>query len=247
MTATLTSSLEDYLEAIFHIISEKRAARPKDIARRLNVANSSVTGALRALSEKNLVEYSPYDVVFLTEEGAGIAKDVIRRHEVLRDFFVKVLYIDEKTADEAACQMEHGIPKEVVERLVAFAEYVETCPRGNAKWIEGFGYRCDSHGEGSAGDSCSQHRAKTGIQLTDPEERHPIKLKDLKPGQKARIVNIAVKGDTRKRIVEMGVTRGSLVEVERVAPLGDPIDVKVRGYHLSLRKSEAGSIDVEIV
>lgn len=71
------------------------------------------------------------------------------------------------------------------------------------------------------------------------------KLKNLKPGQKGRVLKISARGELNKRIVEMGVTPGSVVEVERVAPLGDPIDIKVKGYHLSLRKEEADGIEVE--
>ena len=48
-----------------------------------------------------------------------------------------------------------------------------------------------------------------------------------------------------KRLVEMGISRGSVIEVERVAPLGDPIEVKVKGYHLSIRKEEAQNIEVQ--
>jgi Fe2+ transport system protein FeoA len=71
------------------------------------------------------------------------------------------------------------------------------------------------------------------------------KLKDLKPGQKGKVLKINVRGEMNKRIVEMGVTPGAVVEVERVAPLGDPIDIKVKGYHLSLRKDEAEGIEIE--
>jgi len=82
LTDTLTASLEDYLEAIFHIIAEKQAVRPKDIAKRLKVSNSSVTGALRSLADKELINYAPYDVISLTPSGETAAKDVIRRHEL---------------------------------------------------------------------------------------------------------------------------------------------------------------------
>ena len=71
------------------------------------------------------------------------------------------------------------------------------------------------------------------------------RLKDLKPGQKGKVLKINVRGEVNKRIVEMGITPGAVVEVERVAPLGDPIDVKVKGYHLSLRKDEAEGIEIE--
>lgn len=72
-----------------------------------------------------------------------------------------------------------------------------------------------------------------------------LRLKDLRPGQKGKVLKVTGRSETRKRIVEMGVTAGAVVEVERVAPLGDPIEVKVKGYHLSLRKDEAAGIEIE--
>jgi len=69
-------------------------------------------------------------------------------------------------------------------------------------------------------------------------------LNELKPGERARIEKVGGSGAVKRRIRDMGVTNGSLVEVVRVAPMGDPIDVKVRGYHLSLRKEEAADIHV---
>ena len=72
-----------------------------------------------------------------------------------------------------------------------------------------------------------------------------VRLRDLEPGQKCKVVRISTRGETHKRIAEMGVTPGAVLEIERVAPLGDPVEVKVRGYHLSLRKDEAEGIEVE--
>lgn len=74
-----------------------------------------------------------------------------------------------------------------------------------------------------------------------------VTLDTISPGKKARVVSIGGDGSIKKRVTEMGVTRGSVVEVERVAPLGDPMDIKVRGYRLSLRKEEASHIVVEEV
>jgi DtxR family Mn-dependent transcriptional regulator len=248
LTDTLTASLEDYLEAIFHIIEDKHAARPKDIAKRLKVSNSSVTGALRSLADKNLINYAPYDLVSLTSAGKAAAKDVVRRHEVLRDFFVKVLAVDEATADKAACEMEHSIPRIILERFIQFVEFVDTCPRGGSKWIAGFGYRCD---HGDIADNCEKcivlalEEVKKRKQEGDLKTMTAANLKDLKPGQKGKVLKISARGEASKRIVEMGVTPGAVVEIERVAPLGDPIDIKVKGYHLSLRKEEAQGIEIE--
>jgi DtxR family Mn-dependent transcriptional regulator len=246
----LTASLEDYLEAIFNIIAEKEAVRPKDIAKRLRVSNASVTGALRSLSEKELINYAPFDVITLTPAGRDAARDVIRRHEVLRDFFVKVLAVDEAEADEAACQMEHSIPGLILDRFIRFVEFVETCPRGGGKWIAGFGYQCE-HGEPREDcedcvsmclDELKTRRTQGGRKTVTK-----LKLKDLKPRQKCRVTKVKVRGETNKRILEMGVTPGAVIELERIAPLGDPIDVKVKGYHLSLRKEEAEGIEVELI
>lgn len=77
--------------------------------------------------------------------------------------------------------------------------------------------------------------------------RTSVKMKDLKPGQKGKVLKISAQGAANKRLVEMGVTVGSVIEVERVAPLGDPVDIKVKGYHLSLRKNEAEGIEIELL
>lgn len=251
MTSTmmLTASLEDYLETIFHIIAEKQVARPKDIAGQLKVSYASVTGALRVLADKGLINYSPYDVITLTSKGKSAAEDVVRRHEALRNFFVNVLAVDEKDADEAACKMEHVIPDIILERFIRFAEFVEVCPRGGSKWVAGFGYQCDHGMDRENCEKCISQQLEEYKKRKALEERKPMMkktLRDLKPGQKAKILKVRGLGEAAKRIAEMGMIPGTLVEVERVAPLGDPIDVKVRGYHLSLRKEEAGQVDVEL-
>lgn len=69
-------------------------------------------------------------------------------------------------------------------------------------------------------------------------------LKDLKPGEEAKVIGIGEKGPLRRRIMDMGVTPGASVKVIKIAPLGDPIEVNIRGYELSLRKDEAGQIEV---
>lgn len=138
----LTASQEDYLEAIYVISEEKMAARAKDIAQNIGVKASSVTGALRTLGKMGLINYAPYDLITLTDDGRKVAEEIVSRHKALNNFLIKVLGIEEEEADEAACKMEHSIPKEIVERLVKYAEYVERCPKGGINWESGFGYYC---------------------------------------------------------------------------------------------------------
>jgi len=71
-------------------------------------------------------------------------------------------------------------------------------------------------------------------------------LRDLKIGQTGVVVRVKGKGSIKQRMMDMGVVSGSEVRVIRVAPLGDPIEISLKGYNLSLRKSEAQDIMVEI-
>ena len=70
-------------------------------------------------------------------------------------------------------------------------------------------------------------------------------LKDIKPGATVHIAKIGGQGPIKRRIMEMGITKGVEVYVRKVAPLGDPVEVTVRGYELSLRKADAELIEVE--
>ena len=142
---SLTASQEDYLEAIYHISEEKMAARAKDISTYLGVRASSVTGALRVLGKLGLVNYAPYDLITLTDQGRLAAEDIVSRHRALEHFLIHVLGVGKKEADEAACKMEHSVPKAIIERFVKYAEYVEKCPKGGITWDSGFGYFC-KHG-----------------------------------------------------------------------------------------------------
>lgn len=67
-------------------------------------------------------------------------------------------------------------------------------------------------------------------------------LKDLKPGQQGVVASIGTSGPSKRRIMDMGITPGVNVKIIKIAPLGDPIEIHVRGYELSLRKEEAQQI-----
>lgn len=137
-TAKLSESMEDYLEAILDLEERYKVARTKDIAEKLGVQRGSVTGALKNLGEKGLINYAPYSFITLTKEGEKIAKEVRRCHMVLTDFLFRVLQLDADTASEAACRMEHTMDKHSIDRLVHFVEFIDTCPRTGAEWVESF-------------------------------------------------------------------------------------------------------------
>ncbi len=70
-------------------------------------------------------------------------------------------------------------------------------------------------------------------------------LRDLKIGESAKVTKVHGEGALRRRIMDMGITKGVEVRVRKVAPLGDPIEITVRGYELTLRKADAEMVEVE--
>ena len=70
-------------------------------------------------------------------------------------------------------------------------------------------------------------------------------LKELKVGQTATVVRLHGEGPVRRRIMDMGLTKGTEVYLRKVAPLGDPLELTVRGYELSIRKADAAMVEVE--
>jgi len=124
----LSESLEDYLETILELQTTKTVARSKDIADKMDIKRGSVTGMLKKLADSRLINYEPYGYVTLTPEGKKIAQDVEQRHIFLKDFFHRILGVDEETAEKTGCQMEHAINKETFKKFREFVAKVDSCP-----------------------------------------------------------------------------------------------------------------------
>ena len=113
---TMTQSLEDYLEAIYLLIMEGKAAQVVDVARMLSVRMPSVVRALRELKRLELVVQEPYSSISLTEKGRRVAHQVFDRHRLLRSFLIK-LGVSRRIADRDARLMEHILSAETLERI----------------------------------------------------------------------------------------------------------------------------------
>jgi DtxR family Mn-dependent transcriptional regulator len=141
-TDNLSASLEDYLEAIFNLAGNSKVAHSKDIAKLLNVSRSSVTGALRVLKEKGLANYKPYDSVTLTEAGQVAAAEIVRKHNILKSFFINILGIEADIAQQAACKAEHTLGTDVIARLLSFIEFVTKNDENDLNLTERFKKFC---------------------------------------------------------------------------------------------------------
>ena len=123
---SLSMASEDYLESIYRLMVEQDAfesgIRSVDVAEQLEVSKASVNKAIATLKEHGMVEQTRYGRVMLTEEGMVYGKDVWSRHRMLRTFLTKGLGVDDETADEEACLMEHAISDESFEKWVAYID-----------------------------------------------------------------------------------------------------------------------------
>ncbi|NQV33237.1 MAG: metal-dependent transcriptional regulator, partial [Phycisphaeraceae bacterium] len=184
----------------------------------------------------------------LTPEGYERAQQVIQKHEVLKDFFVEVLGLDVALADEGACKLEHGLPDGIMERLLAFTEFVQFCPRCRDPWRDQFLAHCVER-KAPACESCLEGCMNTfkEDQAIDSLEEESLWLSDMKPGQRCIVKRVQNRRGLSRRLVEMGVTRGTVIEMATPAPFGDPLKLKIKGYYLSLRQEEAACIEVQVL
>ena len=244
-TTLLTSSLEDYLEVIAELAETEKEVRGSMIADRMGVKRPSVTYAIHLLSEKGFVEYTPYGPICLTEEGKKEAAEVRRRHAALRIFLSDILGVEKNKAASFACKMEHVIDDEITSRLVEFLDFIEHCPSLTQGFLQPSSEPCELSG----GECICRQEQVPHVKTPLTEEIFPLKvptstLDKILVGQSAIVVQ--VHGNERRRhlLAELGFTRNTTVQVIRVAPLGDPAEVEVRGTRLSLSRKDAANIEV---
>ena len=115
----MTKSLEDYIEVVYVLIHEKNRARVRDIATALKVMMPSVVKGISELKKLELVTQEPYGDVELTAKGRRIATMILNRHNKIREFLM-LLGVSKRIADKDACQMEHILSVETMDRIRDF-------------------------------------------------------------------------------------------------------------------------------
>ena len=119
----MSQSVEDYLERIYLFIKENnRPIKTTELAKLLNIKPSAVTNMAKKLHKLGYVNYEPYIGITLTEKGIKEAEKILDKHRTIKMFLVECLGLDEKTASEEACKLEHALSDEILERLKIFME-----------------------------------------------------------------------------------------------------------------------------
>jgi len=233
----LSASLEDYIEAIFNLARESKVARSKDIAERLNVSKSSVTGALRLLKEKGLAHYEPYGYVTLTKPGRAAAAEIVQKHNVLKSFFEKVLGIQIDLAQEAACRAEHALGPEIIARLLAFCEFAACKADDGNDLTKQFQRFCQEKDR-----DCHAQTPNTALKPSaDTAQVRPLSMVGV--GEKVKVAKIEAGRDLNSRLAAMGLVPNTEVTVVSNAHPG-PFVLNVKGSKVMLGRGMAHNIMV---
>jgi len=110
---TLSENVEMYLETIYVLTEKGDLARTKDIAAEWQVSAPSATEMVQKLAAAGYLHYEPYKGSSLTKQGVEIGRAVIRKHRLLERFLTDIVGVENPRAEEAACRMEHAIPREM--------------------------------------------------------------------------------------------------------------------------------------
>lgn len=223
----LSASLEDYLEAIFNLSNAGKVARSKDISELLKVSKSSVTGALKTLSERGLINYRPYDPISLTQEGHTLASTVAKKHDVIKSFFVDVLGVNETVAQKAACEAEHSLGVEITNKLLDFIEFVTGHADDGIDLPEQFKKFCM--------DRSSRPLNRSG-RITKP-------LSNVIAGDTVTVASINAGDGMKGRLLAMGMVPNAQVTVVANNPTG-PFVVSVKGSKIMLGRAMVHKIMV---
>jgi DtxR family Mn-dependent transcriptional regulator len=215
MRAEVSSSVEEYLEAIYRLQEKHGSARTKDLAEMMEVALGTVTNTVAMLKRRGFVLREPYRGAKLTEIGQKIALGVLRRHRLAERLATDILRLSWSKAHEVGCKLEHALDDETLKALNKALGHPKTCPHGNA--------------------------IPTGCGVVVEEETTP--LSNLKPQGSGTIVKIAQESrDLLQYLESVRLVPGGEVEVERKASVDGSMTVKVADTRLSLSRDVSSVI-----
>jgi DtxR family Mn-dependent transcriptional regulator len=233
----MSTSTEEYLEALYTLTQNNTPASTSDISKHLDIAPASVTEMLKKLANNGYVNYTPRQGVTLTQKGFELAEKMTRKHRLLERFLHDVLHIGNDRVHKEACAMEHALSDETERALCLTLKAPNKCP-DDGKVVP----PCDL-----GFSSCEECRKWAGSNLEEVGRRdtNVVSVSTLKEKQEGTIAFI--RGDSKilRRLLDLGLTPGTRVNVTRVAPLKGPVEIAVRGSRLALGDEIACNVFVE--
>ena len=232
-TAKESKNIEEYMEALYSLTRNGNKASTSEISLRLNVAPPSVTEMLKKLEKKGYVEYSAY-----RGSGLKLGEKVTRKHRLLERFLYDILHIRKDQVHAQACEMEHALSDDAEESLCRFLKHPDKCP-DDGETIPACNLPF------STCEECVEMH-KRGLEEVGKRQQNLVSICNLKTGASAKISFIRGEHRVLQRLLDMGLTPGTSIKVERVAPLKGPVEVCVRGSKIALGQDIAVNVFVEI-
>lgn len=232
-----SKSTEDYLKALQRLSRNGKPISTTEIAEYFKIAPASVTEMLKKLAKKGYVKYSPYHGAHLTNKGFQIAERITRKHRLLERFLHDVLRIGNEKVHLEACEMEHALSDEAEESLCRFLNHPGKCP-DDEKVIPACSLPFSSCQE-----CVALHRK--GLEEVGKRNQNLVSICNLKAGACAKVSFIRGEHRVLQRLLDMGLTPGTSIKVEKIAPLKGPVEVCVRGSKVALGQDIATNVFVE--
>jgi DtxR family Mn-dependent transcriptional regulator len=212
----VSSTVEEYLEAIYRLQERNGAAKTTELAKQLNVALGTITNTVESLEKQSFVVHQPYKGVKLTAKGRRIALGVVRRHRLSERLLVDILKLEWGKAHDAACKLEHAFAdKELVEPLEKALGNPKTCPHGNPI--------------PSASGEVTEERSEVLAGLNAGEKGVILKVTDERP-------------DILHYLSKLGIRLGERVLVQEKAPFDGPIMIRIGRSSIALGQNVASVI-----
>lgn len=233
----MSANIEEYLEALYFLTQNGKAATTTEISQHLKITPASVTGMLKKLAEKGYVNYSPYQGATLTGEGFKIGEKMTRKHRLLERFLYDILKIRKEGVHEQACRMEHALSDEAEKAFCETLKQPDKCP-DDQKIIP----PCDF--QFSSCEEC-QKWGEESLEKIGRRQANLVAISALKERDAGRIAFIRGDRQVLRRLLDMGLTPGTKISVTRIAPLKGPVEISVRGSKLALGEGIASNVFVE--
>ncbi len=233
----MSASTEEYLEALYTLTQDGKAAATSDLSKRLNIAPASVTEMLKKLADSGYLNYLPYQGVTLTPAGFEIAEKMARRHRLLERFLHDTLKIGNDRVHHEACVMEHGLSDETERALCQNLKAPDKCP-DDEKVIPACNLSFKSCEE------CQQW-GPDNLDKVGKRKASLISLSALKEKQEGTIAFIRGEKKVLRKLMDMGLTPGTKIGIRRIAPMKGPVEISLRGCKMALGEDIAGNVFVE--
>ena len=234
MESMESSRVQEYLKLLYSFDEQGKEARTAEIANRLRVSLPSVTEMLKKLADNGYIIYESYRSAILTDKGRKAAQKIARKHRLLECLLYNILRLGKNKVHKEACELEHALSDEVEAAICKVLNHPESCP-DDRKPIPPCGKRVTSRTKSEISQGVIE---KNGEKELEP-------LDHLCTGQRGIIAFIRGGKRAVQRLLDMGLTPGTLVKVVNSAPFRGPIEISVRESNVVIGRGLAAKVFLE--